>query len=123
MSNVRLNIGGRDFSVAVAPGQEEHIAMLGRQIDDRLRTNGAPGNSESRMLLLAALLMADEANELRNGGSVPAPAPTPVPAPAPAAAAQPDNAAELARLCAGVEAAADRLEKLAAHLESALAEP
>ena len=103
MSNVKLQIGGREFTVACAPGEEEHIRMLATRIDEKIRAAGAAtGSSDSRMLLFAALLLADEAHELRHGEP-----------------AAPD--AELARLCEGVEAAAQRIEKLAGDLEQATA--
>ena len=108
MSNVRLDIGGRHFTVACAAGEEEHIAMLGRHIDDKLRTmGGAGGSSESRMLLFAALLLADELHESRSGGVAPAEVV--------------DRGPELARLVEGIEQAAARLENLAGHLERARA--
>ena len=104
MSNVKLNIGGRDFSVACAAGEEEHVKMLGRRIDDKVHAAGsAGGSSDARMLLFAALLLADEVHELRHSDETP----------------PPDNSAELARICEGVEAAAGRIEKLANDLESA----
>jgi cell division protein ZapA len=106
MSNVRLNIGGRDYSVACAAGEEPHVAMLGREIDDKLRAmGGVSGSSETRMLLFAALLLADELHEARKGN------PAPVP----------DRSADIDRLCAGVESAAARIEKLATDLEQAAA--
>jgi len=67
MSNVSLRIGGRTFTVACAEGEEDHIAGLGRLIDSRLASvEGASGQSESRMLLFAALLIADDLHEIRN---------------------------------------------------------
>ncbi len=75
MSNVTLNIGGRTFAVACADGEESHVAELGRLIDGKLASMGdMAGQSETRMLLFAALLMADELHEARsatpaNGGS------------------------------------------------------
>ncbi|MFV4725644.1 cell division protein ZapA, partial [Mycobacterium tuberculosis] len=75
MSNVTLQIGGRSFTVACAPGEEDHIAGLGRMIDAKLHSVGSTaGQSESRILLFAALLLADELHEMRGGGPVP-PAP------------------------------------------------
>jgi cell division protein ZapA len=106
VSNVRLRIGGREFAVACASGEEDHVALLGREIDDKLRAaGGVVGQSETRMLLLAALLLADELHEAR-AGSPPPP---------------PDRTADVERLCSGIEAAAGRIEKLAAHLEQAAA--
>ncbi|QGN53429.1 cell division protein ZapA [Novosphingobium sp. Gsoil 351] len=105
MSNVSLEIGGRQYSVASADGEEEHVAMLGRRIDEKLRAmGGAAGQSESRMLLFAALLLADEIHEMTVRGGAPAP---------------PDNGPALARIADGIDAAARRIENLAASLEAA----
>jgi cell division protein ZapA len=72
VSNVNLEIGGRQFSVASADGEEEHVATLGRMIDSKLRAmGGAAGQSESRMMLFAALLLADEIHEMRARGGAP----------------------------------------------------
>ena len=106
MSNVTLEIGGRQFSVASADGEEQHVEMLGRMIDGKLRAmGGASGQSESRMMLFAALLLADEIHELKSRGGAQAEDPTPV----------------LNRLADGIEGAARRLENLAATLERAAA--
>ena len=107
MSNVSLEIGGRQFSVASADGEEEHVALLGRRIDDKLRAmGGAAGQSESRMLLFAALLLTDEIHEMTVRGGAPVPV---------------DNGPALAKVAAkvadGIDAAAKRLENLAADLE------
>ncbi|WP_068076431.1 cell division protein ZapA [Novosphingobium lentum] len=114
MSNVNLSIGGRIFAVASAPGEEEHIAMLGRLVDDRLRDMGGAGQqSESRMLLFATLLLADELHELkaRNGaGEADVPA-------ASSAISSFSAAPDALQVAARVEALAARVEKLAAHLE------
>lgn len=102
MSNVTLSIGGREFTVASADGEEGHVAMLGRLIDERLRSmgNAAAGQSESRMLLFAALVLADDLVEARKlGGAGPAE----------------DESA----VAEAIEAIAERVEKLAMHLEQA----
>lgn len=69
MNNVTLTIGGRTFTVATADGEEAHIAGLGRMIDAKLAAMGdQTALSESRMLLFAALLLADELNEAQKAG-------------------------------------------------------
>ena len=107
MSNLTLKIGGFDYTVACAEGEEAHVQSLGRLIAEKLAT--MPGNiglSETRSLLFAALLLADEVHELRNAAPAPAPAP------------EPDNSALLPdELAGGLEAIARRLENIAAHLE------
>ncbi len=100
MSNVTLSICGRDYTVACAEGEEAHITGLGRLIDSKLSAMGnMAGQSESRQLLFAALLLADELHE---GGPARAAA-------VPSAAAD-DYADRL-------EAIAARLETCASHLE------
>jgi len=100
MSNVTLDIAGRTFAVACAEGEEAHIAMLGRAIDAKLKDMPQIANqSEARALLFAALLLADENHELRQGDSVPL-------------SAGPEIAESL-------EVLADRLEGLASQLEGA----
>ena len=109
MSNVTLTIGGRDYVVACADGEESHIIRLGRLIDAKLASMGnTGGQSENRNLLFAALLLADEVHELRGAAT----AATPAPAPPPADPGLTD--AERKRLAA----IAQRLENIASHLES-----
>ena len=107
MSNVTLAIGGRNFTVSAADGEESHIEMLGRMIDERVRRLGNfAGQSEARMVLFGALVMADELHEAHR--NLPAPGPGADPQ------AQADASAALA---ARLAALADRIEKLATHLE------
>lgn len=95
MSNVTLTIGGRNYRVACADGQEAHIAGLGATIELKLATMGGNASqNEARALLYAALLLADELFELKLefGDDRPDPGP-------------------------GLETLAARLENLAAYLE------
>jgi len=71
MANLDLEVGGRRFAVSCQPGEEDHITNLARMIDTRVRDAGAIGQSEPRMLLFAALLLADEVLSLREGEKVP----------------------------------------------------
>ena len=96
MSNVTLSIGGRDYTVACDTGEEAHVAALGRLIAEKLAA--MPGNvalGESRSLLFAALLLADELNDLRQARLAPPPPPP--------AAAIPEELAQ------GLEAIAERI--------------
>lgn len=73
MSNVTITIGGRQFTVACAEGEEGHVGDLGRMIDAKLTSMGdLSGQSEPRMLLFAALLLADELHEAQQSGTAPA---------------------------------------------------
>lgn len=98
MSNVTLQIGGRSYTVACAEGEEDHVGALGRIIDDKILAMGS-GHNETRQLLFAALLLADELHEVRHRGG------------ATAAAPNPDFYAET------LEAIAVRLENCASALE------
>jgi cell division protein ZapA len=101
LSNVTLSIGGRSYTVACAAGEEDHVAHLGAAIDAKLVAMGdRTGQSESRALLFAALLLADELHEAKAG-----------------------QVAQSSRvdLAPGLLALAGRLENLAARLEDAAA--
>jgi cell division protein ZapA len=69
MSNVVLAIGGREYAMACAAGEEAHIRELGRMIDDKLSTLPDGGTqNDSRSLLF----VADELHELRkSAGAMP----------------------------------------------------
>ena len=80
MSNVTLSIAGRDYVVACAAGEEEQVRGLGAMIDGKLRAMGGhETQGETRNLLFASLLLADEVQELRRGGTPAAATPTPAP--------------------------------------------
>jgi len=115
MSNVALTVGGRSYTVNCAAGEEEHIAELGQMIDGKLIAMGAAGQNETRNLLFAALLLADEVYELKSSGSAAAPGYAAA-EPAEPAYAAPDptaNSIDPQQL----ESIALRLENLASHLE------
>ena len=94
MSNVTLTIGGRNYTVACAAGEEDHVAGLGQAIDAKIQSMGAAGTNETRQLLFAALLLADEVHEAKSASRAPTPAP------------------------AFDDSQADRLEAIAAKLEA-----
>lgn len=96
MSNVSLRIGGRDYTVACAEGEEDRVRALGAMIAGKVDDMGSSAQGEVRQLLFAALLLADELHEAR----------------AKAQTANPDAHAP------ALEALATRLEKIAATLES-----
>jgi cell division protein ZapA len=101
MSNVTLAIGGRDHIVSCGPGQEARIEELGRTIDAKLSAlPNLAGQSETRTLLFAALLLADEVYELRGGGTRAAPK------------------GDGAKAAETLETIAERLESLAEQLEA-----
>ncbi|MBP6378812.1 MAG: cell division protein ZapA [Sphingorhabdus sp.] len=75
MAEVRLNIVGREYIVTCRDGEEQRLLDLGAMVDSKAREAGgsAGGLNESRQLLFAALLLADQLNEA-NGGVAMVPA-------------------------------------------------
>lgn len=69
MSEVTLTIGGRRHTVSCAAGEEAHIAELGDIIDAKLKQMGAAASQDSKNLLFASLLLADELHEARSASS------------------------------------------------------
>jgi cell division protein ZapA len=99
-SDVTLSIGGRSYKLACAPGEEEHIAALGRAIDGKLKAlPGLPRQSEAQTLLYATLLLADELHERT------------------AACSCADPRADAELLATPLERLAEKLESIAAELE------
>lgn len=97
MAQVTLMIGGRPYDIACRDGEEAHLRTLGGIVDVRVASAGRAvgGGNEARILLLAALMLADELGEVRAGA--------------------PDaGQADTAR---GIEALAIRIETLAEQLE------
>ncbi|MFM2371044.1 MAG: hypothetical protein RIS85_766 [Pseudomonadota bacterium] len=109
MSNLNLSIGGRQFVVSCPDGDEAHVEMLGRMLDERAQKIGS-GQGEARMLLFAGLMLADELHEMHRQ------------APAPQAGATVPTSGEKAEAAAArIIGLAERLEKLASALEETAA--
>ena len=67
MAHVTLRINGYAYSVGCEDGQEEHLQSMAAEIDrqmDEIKERGNPGG-ESRMLVMAALMMADKYYDTR----------------------------------------------------------
>ena len=62
MSNVVVTINERTYELTCNDGQEQHLrglaADIARRVDELTKTVGQPG--EGRLLLMVALLLADE---------------------------------------------------------------
>ena len=105
MPQISITINGRTYPVACNEGEEQRIRDLARTIDSKVasfaRSVGQAG--EARLLVLAALVLADElaeANETLRG-----------------LRAQPP-AADGAAVAAGVDRLAARVEAVATRLET-----
>lgn len=67
MAEVSLNIHGKAYGIACDDGQEGRVREVGQYVDTRVRdiaTAGAASN-ENHLLVLTALVLADEVKELR----------------------------------------------------------
>ncbi len=63
MPNVGLMIGGRNFDVVCDPGQEAHLERAAALLDAEAGKLTADKLTESRLLLLAGLMLADKVTE------------------------------------------------------------
>lgn len=106
-ATVSITIVGRSYEVSCDEGQEEYLQTLAAELDRRadtlLRSVGQVG--DARLLVMVALLMADEIQELRRGKDS-------------AARPLPDEAADAA-LADGLDGLAERIEAIAERLERA----
>src|SRR5688572_31564332 len=107
MASIDVEVAGRRYDVACRDGEEAHLRSLAALVDKRAHDAAAAlgGLTETRQLLYAALLIADDLKEVRAGAGLPDPSP-PLPDPAVAEA--------LERLADRMESLADRLESQAA---------
>jgi cell division protein ZapA len=109
MASIDIEVAGRRYNVACRDGEETHLHSVAAMVDQRARdaTEALGSLTETRQLLFAALLMADDIKEMRTGAGITEPPPPP-PDPAVAQA--------LERLAARMEALAENLEnKGASH--------
>jgi cell division protein ZapA len=108
MANIDIEVAGRRYNVTCRDGEEAHLHSVAAEVDRRAKdAASALGNlTETRQLLFAALLIADDIKDIRSGAGIPDPVPPP-PDPAVAQA--------LERLAARVESLADSLERKAAN--------
>ena len=99
MAEVNLTIAGRSYQVGCRAGEEDNLVAAARMVDAKSREalSGLGTLSESRQLLFASLLLADQLLEKPGG----------------AAAAMPIDP----ELAPRIEALAARIESLARSLE------
>jgi cell division protein ZapA len=67
MAQVTVKINGYSYTVGCEDGQESHLIAMANQVEQRIDSIKALGSSsgENRLLVLAALLMADELHDVR----------------------------------------------------------
>lgn len=101
MAKADIKLRGRTYSVACAPGQEERLIALSRQLDARVDgiANAVGNIGDERLLLIAALALLDELDASHK---------------VQAEAAGPD----VARAAQALNDTAARIEALAARIEA-----
>lgn len=71
MALVSVQINGHSYTVGCENGQERHVQAMAHQVDRRVqRVRDMGFSGDSRVLVLAALIMADEIQDL-SGNKVP----------------------------------------------------
>jgi cell division protein ZapA len=72
MAQVTVKINGYNYVLGCEDGQEAHLGAMAEQVETRINSIKAMGgqNGEAKLLVLAALLMADELHDLKVEGSV-----------------------------------------------------
>ena len=81
MAHVTIRINGYAYTVGCEDGQEDHLTQMAAEIEQRINSIKAIGgqSGEARLLMLAALLLADELHDLRQSGATKAEMPAPKP--------------------------------------------
>lgn len=72
MAKADITLRARNYSIACAPGQEERIIALARELDLRMEDiKGAVGDvGHERLLLLTVLAVLDELDAATGGGGL-----------------------------------------------------
>ena len=67
MAQVTIRINGYSYSVGCQDGEEDHLQAMAGEVERRIESIkvAAGPSGESRMLVMAALLMADDLYEMR----------------------------------------------------------
>jgi cell division protein ZapA len=67
LAQVTVKINGYSYTVGCEDGQEDHLMAMSQQVESRIESIKSLGgqSGESRLLVLAALLMADELHDVR----------------------------------------------------------
>ncbi|MDE2007228.1 MAG: cell division protein ZapA, partial [Rhodospirillales bacterium] len=76
MAQVTVRINGFNYTVGCQDGEEAHLTAMAAEVDRRVESIKAVAGagSEARMLVMAALLLADDLHETRAATPAGAPA-------------------------------------------------
>lgn len=98
MAQVTIKINGYAYNIGCKDGEEAHLFAMAEEIEERVAKARAIGSQsgEARLLVMAALLMADELHDLKMDM----------------------KAGQRGRSVAAVKAAEDRMRRLAARAEA-----
>jgi cell division protein ZapA len=68
LAQLTIKINGYAYTVGCDDGQERHLMQMASEVENRIDSIKALGgqSGESRLLVLAALLMADELHDTRS---------------------------------------------------------
>jgi cell division protein ZapA len=118
VAETTLQIAGRHYVVRCRDGEEAHLAHLASLIEGKARAAqaNAPGLTEVRTLLFAALFLADEVNDLKREAANRQASLDLAPPPPPPGPIDDEPAIR------AVEALADRIEKVTARLAAKAAD-
>lgn len=85
MSEVEIRVAGRSYRIGCGPGEEERVRQLGQRIETEAAAlqSGLGPMAETRLLVLAALVLADKLDETEAAAARLSEAPGPADAPAP----------------------------------------
>ena len=106
MADVEVTVSGRRYKLSCRDGEEDHLRALVRMVDRKAdELTAALGDmTEARTLLLSALLIADELNDLRGAAAV-------------ARNESPAESAPDPAYAVAIERIAERVERLASQLQ------
>lgn len=102
MAQLSVRVNNRDYQVACADGEEEHVRRLATDVNRRVGALVAQIGQvgEARLLLMTTLLLADEVQDMRQRRQQAEPTPS-------------------SETVEALESLAERLEGVARHLETA----
>ncbi|WP_431856734.1 cell division protein ZapA [Azospirillum sp.] len=107
MARVDLEVNGRFYQLNCEDGQEQRLRDMAAYVDGRLRqiTGGGKSGTDAQMLVVTALVLADELQEVMAGRGLSAPKLAP--------------SVDEAEAVSAIDAISKRIEEVAARLERA----